>query len=321
MTLVRLLGVATVISLISEDILLISQHTHVPMGLSRGADVAPHAAIEQERFTRSLRFPDWLSGLLLHFDAHELHHMYPFVPGHCLAEIPYSPANEVTCWRWIRAARAVPGEVLLISEPKYSRDTTYEHRRPGSAVLRALPHELHSRLPVCVTARGSPCPDLTGSRSRSTEDARSAAGVCSATTRPSAGFMVMVPATGLAFAFLASLLDVLPAGLKGLWPLSPAGYALLGSWAAVGFMAGELPNSFIKRQLGIAPGAAARGRFAGPLFFVVDRVDSILGLVLALIVAVPVPWRTWLCVALIGPALHGLFSVAFFRLGVKARPA
>lgn len=135
------------------------------------------------------------------------------------------------------------------------------------------------------------------------------------------GFMVMVPATGLTFALLASLLGVLPAGLKGLWPLSPLGYALLGSWAAVGFMAGELPNSFVKRQLDIPPGAAARGRFAGPLFFVVDRLDSILGLMLALIVAVPVPWRTWLFVGLIGPALHGLFSVALFRLGVKARSA
>ena len=135
------------------------------------------------------------------------------------------------------------------------------------------------------------------------------------------GFMVMVPATGIAFALLASLLDVLPTRLNGLWPLSPVGYALLGGWAAVGFMAGELPNSFVKRQLDIPPGEAARGRFTGPLFFVVDRLDSILGLMLALMVAVPVPWRTWLFVALIGPALHGLFSVALFRLGVKARPA
>jgi acyl-lipid omega-6 desaturase (Delta-12 desaturase) len=111
--LVRLLGVGTLLALMSEDMLLISQHTHVPMGLSHGAEVSPHAAIEQEQFTRSLRFPGWLSGLLLHFDAHELHHMYPFVPGHRLGEIPYSPANEVICWRWIRAARAVPGEVLL----------------------------------------------------------------------------------------------------------------------------------------------------------------------------------------------------------------
>jgi len=111
--LMRSLGVATILALVCEDMLLISQHTHVPMGLSHGLDVAPHAAIEQERFTRSLRFPHWLSVMLLHFDAHELHHMYPFVPGHRLEDIPYSPANEVTCWRWIRAARAVPGEVLL----------------------------------------------------------------------------------------------------------------------------------------------------------------------------------------------------------------
>jgi hypothetical protein len=135
------------------------------------------------------------------------------------------------------------------------------------------------------------------------------------------GFAVMVPATGITFALLASVLGALPIGLKGLWLFSPVGYALLGMWAAVGFMAGELPNSFIKRQLDIAPGTAAQGRFAGPLFFVVDRLDSILGLMLALAVAVPVPWRTWVFVALIGPALHGLFSVALFRLGVKARAA
>ncbi len=135
------------------------------------------------------------------------------------------------------------------------------------------------------------------------------------------GFTVMVPATGITFALLASVLRVWPDGLTGLWPLSPVGYALLGMWAAVGFMAGELPNSFIKRQLDIPPGQAAQGRFAGPLFFVFDRLDSTLGLMLALGVAVPVPWRTWLFVALIGPALHGLFSVALFRLGVKARAA
>lgn len=111
--LVPVVGGAMVLALIAEDLLLISQHTHVPMGLSQGRDVVPHAAIDQERFTRSLRFPAWLSRLLLHFDAHELHHMYPFVPGYRLAEIPYAPANEVSCWGWIPAARGVPGEILL----------------------------------------------------------------------------------------------------------------------------------------------------------------------------------------------------------------
>ena len=111
--LVRLLGVATLLALISEDMLLISQHTHVPMGLSHGVEVTPHAAIEQEQFTRSLRFPDWLSGLLLHFDAHELHHMYPFVPGYYLRRIPYQPEHEIGWWSWVAGAKRMRGDVLL----------------------------------------------------------------------------------------------------------------------------------------------------------------------------------------------------------------
>jgi fatty acid desaturase len=118
--LIRVLGCATLLALIVEDLLLISQHTHVPMRLSQGQDVVPHPAIDQEQFTRSLRLPRWLSRLLLHFDAHELHHMYPFVPGYRLVGVPYSPVNEVSCWHWIRAARRVPGEVLLFQNRQQS---------------------------------------------------------------------------------------------------------------------------------------------------------------------------------------------------------
>jgi CDP-2,3-bis-(O-geranylgeranyl)-sn-glycerol synthase len=135
------------------------------------------------------------------------------------------------------------------------------------------------------------------------------------------GFIVIVPAASLAFGLLAWLMVTSPAGLAGLWSLTPVQYALLGAWGALGFMAGELPNSFVKRRLGIRPGAAAEGHLRAPLFSVVDRIDSIVGLMLALMVVVPVPWGTWLCVVLVGPALHGLFSVALFRLGVKVRPA
>src|ERR1700737_548254 len=61
------------------------------------------------------------------------------------------------------------------------------------------------------------------------------------------GFVMMVPATGASFAFPAPLLAASPLGRAGLWPLSPGRYALLGLWAGLGFMAGELPNSFLKR--------------------------------------------------------------------------
>jgi acyl-lipid omega-6 desaturase (Delta-12 desaturase) len=107
------IGPAILLSLVIEDVLLLSQHTHIPQNVSHGERVRPFPAIEQEVFTRSLRLPAWLSTLLLHFDAHELHHMYPFVPGYRLRRIEYLPQNEVGCWRWIRAAKRVPGEVFL----------------------------------------------------------------------------------------------------------------------------------------------------------------------------------------------------------------
>src|SRR5207247_9533425 len=62
------------------------------------------------------------------------------------------------------------------------------------------------------------------------------------------GFVIMVPATGASFAALAGVLGGMRAGLAGLWPVSSADCGLLGTWAGFGFMFGELPNSFVKRQ-------------------------------------------------------------------------
>jgi fatty acid desaturase len=75
--------------------------------------VAPFPAIEQEPFTRSLRLPRVASAFVLHFDAHELHHMYPFVPGYHLRRIPYSPEHEIGWWHWVSRAKQLRGDVLL----------------------------------------------------------------------------------------------------------------------------------------------------------------------------------------------------------------
>jgi fatty acid desaturase len=115
-TLARVVGLALLLAFMVEDVLLISQHTHVPMRSSHGQKVDPYPAVAQEPFTRSLRLPAWASRMLLTFDAHELHHMYPFVPGYRLAQIPYVPGHEVAWWQWVPAARAVPGEVLLFHD-------------------------------------------------------------------------------------------------------------------------------------------------------------------------------------------------------------
>jgi acyl-lipid omega-6 desaturase (Delta-12 desaturase) len=117
-------AVGIVLSLIVEDLLLLSQHTHVPQNVSRGANVSPVPAVEQEMFTRSLRLPAWISAALLHIDAHELHHMYPFVPGYHLRRIAYRPTHEVGWWTWVRSSKRMRGTVLLFEN---RRDTGFPH--------------------------------------------------------------------------------------------------------------------------------------------------------------------------------------------------
>ncbi|TKC98050.1 fatty acid desaturase family protein [Polyangium fumosum] len=112
--LLRLVGLGLFLGFAWMDVIMLSQHTHIPLELSHGADVTPIPAPEQAPYTRSLRFSGFLSTFVLTgFDAHELHHVFPFVPGPRLREIPWTPPNEAPAWAWIRAAKAVPAEVFL----------------------------------------------------------------------------------------------------------------------------------------------------------------------------------------------------------------
>jgi hypothetical protein len=130
------------------------------------------------------------------------------------------------------------------------------------------------------------------------------------------GFVVMVPAAGLAFAVLGALTPV-----AGRWPLSPSGYGALGVLAGLGFLIAELPNSCLKRQLDIPAGAAATNPIARHIFFVVDHLDSPCGVLAALALVVPVPAWTIVYVLLTGAVIHIGFSRLTFELGGKARAA
>jgi fatty acid desaturase len=109
----RLIGPGLCLALMVQDIILLSQHTHMPTNRSGGANVRPFEPMQQGPFTRSMRLPSWLSLLLMHFDAHELHHMYPAVPGYLLRRIAYTPPNEVHWLTWIRAAKRLSGTAFL----------------------------------------------------------------------------------------------------------------------------------------------------------------------------------------------------------------
>jgi len=135
------------------------------------------------------------------------------------------------------------------------------------------------------------------------------------------GFIAIVPGVGFAFVLFRILFAAFPYRLlEGLWPLSILQFGILGCLVGIGFMLGELPNSFVKRRLGVPPGEAAERPYARRICFLVDRFDSILGGMLVLALVVPVPILTWCYIFLFGPIIHLGFNVLLFQLGVKARP-
>ena len=134
------------------------------------------------------------------------------------------------------------------------------------------------------------------------------------------GFMALPPLTALAFMLLGSGRELLPVAIgDGLWALTAWQYAGLGLACGIAFMLAELPNSFMKRRLGIAPGHPPSQSWLRPIVLFVDRYDSVLGVLLTLSLLVPVPIATWILVLFFGPVVHALFSIAMHALGIKAR--
>jgi CDP-diglyceride synthetase len=106
--------------------------------------------------------------------------------------------------------------------------------------------------------------------------------------------------------------------LPTLVPFAESRPVAWGLLLGAGYIVGELPNSFVKRQLGIAPGAAAPGP-AGPLFWVIDQLDSLAGM---LLFVAPV-WRPSLellaaivCLVLLG---HPFGAWVMMQFGLKDR--
>jgi len=134
------------------------------------------------------------------------------------------------------------------------------------------------------------------------------------------GFMVLPPATAATFVLLYAVAQALfPAIAEALWALSTVQQAGLGFAFGLAFMAAELPNSFIKRQLDIAPGETSKQPRLRTIIMLVDRFDSVLGVLLVASLLVHISVATWMLVLIAGPAIHALFSIAMYAIGIKVR--
>jgi hypothetical protein len=92
-------------------------------------------------------------------------------------------------------------------------------------------------------------------------------------------------------------------------------------WGALmggGYVAGELPNSFVKRRLGVAPGEAASGPLA-VLFWVVDQIDSLAGVLVFISITWVPPLAIGVLLAGLTLVVHPTMALIMVALGLKHR--
>jgi len=100
-------------------------------------------------------------------------------------------------------------------------------------------------------------------------------------------------------------------------------YQTSGVWVGLltglGMTLGELPNSLVKRRLGIAPGQKARGSLA-VVFFLWDQVDLAVGIWILLWPLLRPSWALVGCSFLLTLFLHMAVSWTGFVLRMRATP-
>jgi CDP-diglyceride synthetase len=101
---------------------------------------------------------------------------------------------------------------------------------------------------------------------------------------------------------------------------SAVNVVVLGLAFGLSYSLAELPNSFIKRRLGIHPGhLSPRG---ARIQYLADQSDSVIGGAIALVLVVHPTVTTLLLTVVVGLLLHVLFDQVMYASGVKkAQPA
>jgi hypothetical protein len=96
----------------------------------------------------------------------------------------------------------------------------------------------------------------------------------------------------------------------------PADALWYGGWWGFGYVLFELPNSYIKRRIDIAPGKNASG-WKGALFLFIDQADSIVGCMIFMLLFYRPNWREALLIFLMGVGIHYSINILLYLTGLK----
>jgi CDP-archaeol synthase len=92
--------------------------------------------------------------------------------------------------------------------------------------------------------------------------------------------------------------------------------ALFGALLGLAYVVFELPNSFIKRRIDIAPGRNGAGPI-GLLFILIDQVDSVLGCLLVASLWFDVRWGDVFAIIVICGGVHLVINQLLYLVGLK----
>lgn len=97
--------------------------------------------------------------------------------------------------------------------------------------------------------------------------------------------------------------------------ISPLSWGLL---LGAGCVIGELPNSFLKRQLGIPSGGYPSNPILRAATWMLDQIDSVLGIFVFASAKITLPLVTVLFVLAVALLIHPLGAFVMVRLGLKS---
>ena len=127
------------------------------------------------------------------------------------------------------------------------------------------------------------------------------------------GLLVMIVAS-VFFSYIYYLLVLNVKGLQqyNLLEVTQYSFVFYGVLFGVGYIIGELPNSFYKRQLGVEAGKSNSFRL-----HLIDQVDSVFTVMLLLVVFSSFTWKHFIIGLFFYGAIHILINYLLFLIGLR----
>lgn len=135
------------------------------------------------------------------------------------------------------------------------------------------------------------------------------------------GFIGMTVSGGLAQIMWGAVCSFVPSmescnRLYEAFPNTLAVNLFTGLFFGFAYALFELPNSFIKRRIGIHDGKTGSGA-VGVLFFIIDQIDSLIGVALCLAVLCRISVGEYFGCLLVGAFTHIAVNLILYKLRIR----